>query len=233
MPLPRPAVLRNRSAARPAGRTRPRAKAGRATAGPPRGDRSAAAPGARRRRRRHVGERQRQHPPAAHRHAVDGHRADEPLRLPDARPVVDPPLVLDEQLERSPGPGGSVSARSWWSRASTPTGCRFRNTCARSRTSPTASTAGPGHVDGRLVQREPLDLAELVGADGLVARVPCAQLLQHGPQGQHLRDRRPRTPGAGAPAAGRSAGTGAYLASTSRNAQYLAVGWPASSSGAS
>ena len=33
------------------------------------------------------------------------HRADEPLRLPDAGPVVDPPLVLDEQLDRAPRPG--------------------------------------------------------------------------------------------------------------------------------
>jgi hypothetical protein len=39
--------------------------------------------------------------------------------------------------------------------------------------------------------------------------------------------------GAGTAGDGRSAGTGAYFARTSRNAQYLAVGFPASSSGAS
>ena len=87
----------------------------------------------------------------------------------------------------------------------------------------------------RPVQREPLVLAEIVGADRLVEPVPRSQQVQHAATAaapgdrRHVEGRRRRA------AAEREvrAAPYAYLASTSRNAQYFAVGLPASSSGAS
>ena len=109
---------------------------------------------------------------------LTGHRADEALPPADARPVVDPALVLDEQLERAPCAGrqrqGTVMVVAGQHADGLPVEEHLGPVADRTDRQHRRQRGRAGHVDARhvnvsLVQGEPLNLAEFVGADGIVA----------------------------------------------------------------